>query len=71
MEESLRRGAIEQPIDDLFAGLRIRCSRKSRERYAKRTAQGTDPQVVGPKIMAPLAHAMGLIHGDQSNTNPL
>ena len=69
VQESLRRLPVKQPRHDLFAGLAIRRRGKGRQRHVKRAAQLADAQVIGAEIMAPLADAMRLVHGDQRHAD--
>ena len=62
--------AIEQLLDDLSLGFRVRRRGKGRDRHAQRLPQFPDAQVVGAEVMAPLADAMGLVHRDEADTDP-
>ena len=64
------RDPVKQAGDDLGPGFGIGGRGKGRKRQAKTATQITDPQVIGPEIMAPLADAMGLVHGDQGGLCP-
>ena len=62
--------AVKQPRDNLGAGFFIRRGGKRRQWHAQSPAQVADPQVIGAKIVAPLRHAMRLVHRDQADANP-
>ena len=64
-QEGRGRGAVEQLLDDLVAGFGIGRGGEGGERHVERAAQLADAQVVGAEIVAPLAHAMRLVDGDQ------
>jgi hypothetical protein len=67
-QEDLGRLAIERARDDLVPGFGIGGGGEGGERHAQRAAQRADAQVIGAEIMAPLADAMRLVHGDQADT---
>ncbi len=64
-QEGLRPLAPEQAGDDFLLRLGVGGRGEGRKRHAQRAAQFADAQVIGPEIVAPLADAMRLVHGDQ------
>ena len=56
---------LEEPRRDLRARLRVCRRGEGRERHAQRAPQRADPQVVRAEVVAPLAHAMRLVHRDE------
>ena len=70
VQERLRPRPIEEPSDDFGAGFGIGGGREGGEGYAQILAQCSDPEIVGPEIMAPLADAMSFVHRDQADAGP-
>ena len=60
-----RGRAIEQARHDLGPGFFVRRGSKGGKRHVQRAAQLADAQVIGAEVMAPLADAMRLVHGNQ------
>ena len=69
VQEPFGRGAVEQLFDDLVLRFGIRRRGERGQRHVQRAAQFADAQVIGAKIMAPLADAMRLVHGDQRDVD--
>ena len=61
--------AIEQARHDFGPGFLVRRGGKGGKRHVQRAAQRADPQIVGAKVVAPLADAMRLVHGNQTGAN--
>ena len=70
-QEGGGRLAVEEPRDHLGPGLDIGRGGEGGERHGQITAQLTDAQVIGAEVMAPLADAMRLVHGDQPDAHAL
>ena len=60
----------EKPGHDFGAGFFIRRGRKGRKRHAEALLQFANTKVIRAEVMAPLADAMRLIHGDQPGADP-
>ena len=58
------RGPIKQPGDNFLLGLGIRRGGKGRQWHIQGAPQFANAQIVGTKIMPPLADTMGFVHGD-------
>ena len=67
VQKGVGRGAVEQFLDDLGLGFGIGSGGEGGQRHVQRAPQFADAQVIGAEIMAPLADAMGLVHGDQAD----
>ena len=65
----LRRAPAEQPRGDLGARFGVGGGGERGQRHIERRSQFADAQVVGPEIVAPLADAMRLVHGDQPDAD--
>ena len=65
-QESAGRGLAEQPRGDLGAGLGVGGGgQRDGLHTPERAAQLADPEIVGAEVMAPLAHAMRLVDGEE------
>ena len=65
MQKFARGCAIKQLLDDFDLCLSIRSRGERRQWYVQSATQFTNSQIIRAEIMAPLADAMRLIHGDQ------
>ena len=61
-------GALQlEPLDDVGTGQRIGCGRERHTRHARvALVQHRQAAVLGPEVMAPLAHAMRFVNGEQA-----
>ena len=59
--------AVEQTGCDLGPRFGIGRGGKGRQRHAQRLPQSADAQVIGAKVVAPLADTMRLVHGNQAH----
>ena len=66
-QKSLWGLAIKEPRDNLGTGFGIRCRGKGGKRHIKAAPERANFQIIRPKVMAPLADTMGLIHGNQAD----
>ena len=62
--------AIKQPGDNLGAGFFIGGGGEGCQWHVQNPAQFTDAQVIGAEIMAPLRHAMRLVHRNHGAVDP-
>ena len=69
-QEHPRGTAVEQLLDDLVAGLGVGRGGEGRQRDVQHPPQVADPQVVRAEVVAPLAHAMRLVHRDEADIRP-
>ncbi len=69
VQKHLWRFVIKQPTNDFFAGFRVGCGCKGGNRHIQRAAQVADAQIVRPKIMPPLADAMGFVDSNHTDAN--
>mmetsp|Transcript_22551 Transcript_22551/g.36676 ORF Transcript_22551/g.36676 Transcript_22551/m.36676 type:complete len:249 (+) Transcript_22551:2919-3665(+) len=64
------RHAIKEFLHNFGLCLGISRGRECGQRHIQRAAQLANPQVIGAKIMAPLADAMRLVNGDHADPDP-
>ncbi|EKD60521.1 MAG: hypothetical protein ACD_54C00695G0005 [uncultured bacterium] len=69
-QEGFRWLAIKQARDDFGAGFFVGSRRKGCQRHVQGPPQLANAQVIGAKIMAPLADAMRFIHRDHRAVDP-
>ena len=68
-QKGARRFPVEQFLHDLGLGFDVGGRCKRCQRHVQGAAQFADAQVVGAEIMAPLADAMRLVHGDHRHAD--